>query len=103
MDVKCYRQGNKVTTHINYIGKLPKGIIDLSPSSVSGITIPEGFRPNNDAYGSYIGVAGVSVYEADNGRYTIKTDGTIEHGCSDESYHERIVTITYFTDDSIPD
>lgn len=102
MSVKCYRQGNIVTTYISYTGTLPKGIIGLSPSGVSGITIPEGFRPNNDAYGSYVGVAGTSVYEADNGRYRISTDGTIYHGCTDESYHERHVTITYHTDDPIP-
>ena len=103
MSVKCYRQGNVVTTYISYTGTLPKGIIGLSPSGVSGITIPEGFRPNNEAYGSYVGVAGTSVYEADNGRYRISTDGTIYHGCTDESYHERNVTITYHTDDPIPD
>lgn len=102
MSVKCYRQGNIVTTYISYTGTLPKGIIGLSPSGVSGITIPEGFRPNNEAYGSYVGVAGTSVYEADNGRYRISTDGTIYHGCTDESYHERNVTITYHTDDPIP-
>lgn len=102
MSVKCYRQGNVVTTYISYTGTLPKGIIGLSPSGVSGITIPEGFRPNNEAYGSYVGVAGTSVYEADNGRYRISTDGTIYHGCTDESYHERNVTITYHTDDPIP-
>lgn len=102
MSVKCYRQGNIVTTYISYTGILPKGIIGLSPSGVSGITIPDGFRPNNDAYGSYVGVAGASVYEADNGRYRISTDGAIYHGCTDESYHERIVTITYHTDDPIP-
>lgn len=102
MSVKCYRQGNIVTTYISYTGILPKGIIGLSPSGVSGITIPDGFRPNNDAYGSYVGVAGDSVYKADNGRYRIGTDGAIYHGCTDESYHERNVTITYHTDDLYP-
>lgn len=102
MSVKCYRQGNIVTTYISYTGTLPKGIIGLSPSGVSGITIPNGFRPNNDAYGSYVGVSGTSVYESDNGRFNISTSGGIFHGCTEESYHERHVTITYHTDDPIP-
>lgn len=102
MSVKCYREGSTVTTHINYSGSLPKGIIGISPAGVSGITIPEGYRPSDTVYVSYVGVAGASVYAADVGRYRIHTDGTIYHGCTEESFHERNVTVTYHTNDDMP-
>lgn len=102
MSVKCYREGSNVTTHINYSGVLPKGIIGLSPNGVSGITIPEGYRPSDAVYATYVGVAGTSVYAADIGRYKINTDGTIFHGCTEESFHERNVTVTYHADDDMP-
>ena len=100
--VHASRQGNLVSVTIQYTGTLPKEKTNISSSTYSNITIPEGFRPTTATCASYVGVAGTAAYEADNGRFSIETNGSIYHISTEATYHERNVNLTYYTADDFP-
>ena len=92
--VELKRRGFMVTCKITMLAQFPSsgrfGAFDE-------VRIPVGYRPVFDVYAPYIEVSGSSVFGA--GRYIIGSDGGITIFVENPNWTERILSITWVTDD----
>ena len=92
--VELKRRGFMVTCKITMLSQFPSsgrfGAFDE-------VRIPDGYRPVFDVYAPYIEVSGSSVFGA--GRYIIGSDGGITIFVENPNWTERILSITWVTDD----
>lgn len=92
--VELKRRGFMVTCKITMLAQFPSsgrfGAFDE-------VRIPDGYRPVFDVYAPYIEVSGSSVFGA--GRYIIGSDGEITIFVENPNWTERILSITWVTDD----
>lgn len=92
--VELKRRGFMVTCNITMLAQFPSsgrfGAFDE-------VRIPVGYRPVFDVYAPYIEVSGSSVFGA--GRYIIGSDGGITIFVENPNWTERILSITWVTDD----
>ena len=92
--VELKRRGFMVTCKITMLAQFPSsgrfGAFDE-------VRIPVGYRPVFDVYAPYIEVSGSSVFGA--GRYIIGSDGGITIFVESPNWTERILSITWVTDD----
>lgn len=92
--VELKRRGFMVTCKITMLSQFPSsgrfGAFDE-------VRIPDGYRPVFDVYAPYIEVSGSSVFGA--GRYIIGSDGGITIFVENPNWTERLLSITWVTDD----
>ncbi len=92
--VELKRRGFMVTCKITMLAQFPSsgrfGAFDE-------VRIPVGYRPVFDVYAPYIEVSGSSVFGA--GRYIIGSNGGITIFVENPNWTERILSITWVTDD----
>lgn len=92
--VELKRRGCLVACKITMLSQFPSsgrfGAFDE-------VRIPDGYRPVFDVYAPYIEVSGSSVFGA--GRYIIGSDGGITIFVENPNWTERILSITWVTDD----
>ena len=92
--VELKRRGFMVTCKITMLAQFPSsgrfGAFDE-------VRIPVGYRPVFDVYAPYIEVSGSAVFGA--GRYIIGSDGGITIFVENPNWTERILSITWVTDD----
>ena len=92
--VELKRRGFMVTCKITMLSQFPSsgrfGAFDE-------VRIPDGYRPVFDVYAPYIEVSGSSVFGA--GQYIIGSDGGITIFVENPNWTERILSITWVTDD----
>lgn len=92
--VELKRRGFMVTCKITMLAQFPSsgrfGAFDE-------VRIPVGYRPVFDVYAPYIEASGSSVFGA--GRYIIGSDGGITIFVENPNWTERILSITWVTDD----
>lgn len=92
--VELKRRGFMVTCKITMLSQFPSsgrfGAFDE-------VRIPDGYRPVFDVYAPYIEASGSSVFGA--GRYIIGSDGGITIFVENPNWTERILSITWVTDD----
>lgn len=92
--VELKRRGFMVTCKITMLAQFP-GSGGYGP--FNEVKIPVGYRPVFDVYAPYIEVSGSSVFGA--GRYIIGSDGGITIFVENPNWTERILSITWVTDD----
>ncbi len=92
--VELKRRGFMVTCKITMIAQFPSS---GGFGAFDEVRIPDGYRPVFDVYAPYIEVSGSSVFGA--GRYIIGSDGGITIFVENPNWTERILSITWVTDD----
>ena len=92
--VELKRRGFMVTCKITMLAQFPGS---GRHGAFDEVRIPDGYRPVFDVYASYIEVSGSSVFGA--GRYIIGSDGGITIFVENPNWAERILSITWVTDD----
>lgn len=92
--VELKRRGFMVTCKITMLAQFPSS---GSFGTFDEVRIPVGYRPVFDVYAPYIEVSGSSVFGA--GRYIIGSDGGITIFVENPNWTERILSITWVTDD----
>lgn len=92
--VELKRRGFMVTCKITMIAQFPSS---GEFGAFDEVRIPDGYRPVFDVYAPYIEVSGSSVFGA--GRYIIGSDGGITIFVENPNWTERILSITWVTDD----
>lgn len=92
--VELKRRGCLVACKITMLSKFPSS---GRHGAFDEVRIPDGYRPVFDVYAPYIEVSGSSVFGA--GRYIIGSDGGITIFVENPNWTERILSITWVTDD----
>ena len=92
--VELKRRGCLVACKITMLSQFPSS---GKHGAFDGVRIPDGYRPVFDVYAPYIEVSGSSVFGA--GRYIIGSDGGITIFVENPNWTERILSITWITDD----
>ena len=92
--VELKRRGFMVTCKITMLAQFPGS---GRHGAFDEVRIPDGYRPVFDVYAPYIEVSGSSVFGA--GRYIIGSDGGITIFVENPNWTERILSITWVTDD----
>lgn len=92
--VELKRRGFMVTCKITMLAQFPSS---GGFGAFDEVRIPVGYRPVFDVYAPYIEVSGSSVFGA--GRYIIGSDGGITIFVENPNWTERILSITWVTDD----
>ena len=92
--VELKRRGFMVTCKITMLAQFPNS---GSFGAFDEVRIPDGYRPVFDVYAPYIEMSGSSVLGA--GRYIIGSDGGITIFVENPNWTERILSITWVTDD----
>lgn len=92
--VELKRRGCLVACKITMLSQFPSS---GSFGAFDEVRIPDGYRPVFDVYAPYIEVSGSSVFGA--GRYIIGSDGGITIFVENSNWTERILSITWVTDD----
>lgn len=92
--VELKRRGFMVTCKITMLAQFPSS---GGFGAFDEVRIPDGYRPVFDVYAPYIEVSGSSVFGA--GRYIIGSDGGITIFVENPNWTERILSITWVTDD----
>jgi len=92
--VELKRRGCLVACKITMLSQFPSS---GSFGAFDEVRIPDGYRPVFDVYAPYIEVSGSSVFGA--GRYIIGSDGGITIFVENPNWTERILSITWVTDD----
>lgn len=92
--VELKRRGCLVACKITMLSQFPSS---GRHGAFDEVRIPDGYRPVFDVYAPYIEVSGSSVFGA--GRYIIGSDGGITIFVENPNWTERILSITWVTDD----
>lgn len=92
--VELKRRGCLVACKITMLSQFPSS---GKHGAFDEVRIPDGYRPVFDVYAPYIEVSGSSVFGA--GRYIIGSDGGITIFVENPSWTERLLSITWVTDD----
>lgn len=92
--VELKRRGFMVTCKITMLAQFPSS---GRHGAFDEVRIPDGYRPVFDVYAPYIEVSGSSVFGA--GRYIIGSDGGITIFVENPNWTERLLSITWITDD----
>lgn len=92
--VELKRRGFMVTCKITMLAQFPNS---GGFGAFDEVRIPDGYRPVFDVYAPYIEASGSSVFGA--GRYIIGSDGGITIFVENPNWTERILSITWVTDD----
>lgn len=92
--VELKRRGFMVTCKITMLAQFPGS---GRHGAFDEVRIPDGYRPVFDVFAPYIEVSGSSVFGA--GRYIIGSDGGITIFVENPNWTERILSITWVTDD----
>lgn len=92
--VELKRRGFMVACKITMLAQFPSS---GGFGAFDEVRIPDGYRPVFDVYAPYIEVSGSSVFGA--GRYIIGSDGGITIFVENPNWTERILSITWVTDD----
>ena len=92
--VELKRRGCLVACKITMLSQFPSS---GRHGAFDEVRIPDGYRPVFDVYAPYIEVSGSSVFGA--GRYIIGSDGRITIFVENPNWTERILSITWVTDD----
>ncbi len=92
--VELKRRGCLVACKITMLSQFPSS---GRHGAFDEVRIPDGYRPVFDVYAPYIEVSGSSVFGA--GRYIIGSDGGITIFVENPNWTERILSITWITDD----
>lgn len=92
--VELKRRGFMVACKITMLAQFPSS---GGFGAFDEVRIPDGYRPVFDVYAPYIEASGSSVFGA--GRYIIGSDGGITIFVENPNWTERILSITWVTDD----
>nr|DAZ70718.1 MAG TPA: tail protein [Caudoviricetes sp.] len=92
--VELKRRGCLVACKITMLSQFPSS---GRHGAFDEVRIPDGYRPVFDVYAPYIEVSGSSVFGA--GRYIIGSDGGITIFVENPNWTERLLSITWVTDD----
>ena len=92
--VELKRRGFMVACNITMLAQFPSS---GRHGAFDEVRIPDGYRPVFDVYAPYIEVSGSSVLGA--GRYIIGSDGGITIFVENPNWTERLLSITWVTDD----